>query len=70
MKDNNSDYYGDIVIDTDRLCRLPDDDIPPEIMMTVHQTTDNGVMDQESAGYIPQDEILTVENDGSEGKVI
>lgn len=70
LKDNNSDYYGDIVIDTDRLCRLPDDDIPPEIMMTVHQTTDNGVMDQESAGYIPQDEILTVENDGSEGKVI
>ncbi|THG93982.1 hypothetical protein EW026_g7391 [Hermanssonia centrifuga] len=56
LKRENPKYYGHIDIDERRLELLPEDDVPPEIMDVVRQTTDVGLVDQESAGYVPTDE--------------
>jgi hypothetical protein len=55
LKENNPKYYGDIEISPDRLHCLPEDDIPFELQSIVRQSSDIGVVDQESAGYIPAD---------------
>jgi hypothetical protein len=56
LKANNPKYYGDIVIDDDRLATLPEDDVPDEILSIVRQTEDVGLVDQEESGYVPDDE--------------
>ncbi|KAJ6543482.1 hypothetical protein B0H10DRAFT_2389367 [Mycena sp. CBHHK59/15] len=54
LKQNNLKYYGNIKIDAARIAALPEDDVPWEIMSLVRQSTDTGIIDQESAGYVPQ----------------
>ncbi|KAJ6563748.1 hypothetical protein B0H10DRAFT_2169159 [Mycena sp. CBHHK59/15] len=54
LKQNNLKYYGDIKIDAARIAALPEDDVPWEIMSLVRQSMDTGIIDQESAGYVPQ----------------
>jgi hypothetical protein len=56
LKDNNSKYYGDILIDEARLSLLPENDVPVELLHIVRQTEDVGVIDQESDGYVPTNE--------------
>ena len=55
LKANNQKYYGDIQIDPERLCGLPEDDVPIEILSVIRQNDDTGLVDQESAGYAPMD---------------
>lgn len=54
LKENNPKYYGDIVISTERLADLPEDDVPVEVMGVVRQSDDVGVIDRESEGYAPR----------------
>lgn len=56
LKKNNPKYYGNITIDPNRLAQLPENDVPPEILSIVRQSTDTGMIDQESAGYVPVEE--------------
>ena len=51
-------HFKDISIDWQALQDLPIDDIPVEILGTMWQNTDEGVLDEENSGYIPhrQDE--------------
>lgn len=60
LKSNNPKYYADIEVSSERLARLPDDDVPFEILSIVRQCTDIEILDQEGAeaGYVP------AENDG------
>ena len=53
---HNPKYYGDINIDKAHLDNLPEDDVPVEIMANIRQSTDTGIVEQESAGYVPQDD--------------
>ncbi|KAL4077870.1 hypothetical protein J3A83DRAFT_4186142 [Scleroderma citrinum] len=46
----------DIVISTSHLAELPEDNIPEEIIDIICQLDDVGVIEQESAGYVPQDD--------------
>lgn len=55
LKTNNPRYYGNIVIDPVRLGQLPEDDVPDEITAIVRNTSDIGLIDQESSGYVPLD---------------
>lgn len=57
LKYNNPKYYGDIVIDGSRIQSLPDDDVPDEILGIMRQNTDEGLVEQESAGYVPNDDV-------------
>jgi len=59
LKVNNPKYYGDITISTDALQRLPDDDVPDELLSIVRQSDDVEILDQEGAGYVRTDEIGT-----------
>lgn len=56
LKSHNPKYYGSITIDPIRIRQLPEDDVPDEIAGLVRHTTDTGLIDQESAGYVPVDE--------------
>lgn len=56
LKNNNHALYGNIEIDSARLELLPEDDVPEEICAIVRHSSDEGVIDQESAGYVPLDE--------------
>ena len=53
LKENNFKYYENIVLDSQRLGALPEEDIPQEIINVVHQSTDVGIVDQKSNGYVP-----------------
>lgn len=61
LKENNPKYYGDIVISTDELDRLPEDDVPDEILGVIRQSTDEGLADQESSGYVRTEDIGMLE---------
>lgn len=52
LKENNPKYYGDIVISAGELDQLPEDDVPDEILGVIRQSTDEGLVDQESSGYV------------------
>lgn len=52
LKENNPKYYGDIVISAEELNQLPEDDVPDEILGVVRQSVDEGLVDQESSGYV------------------
>jgi hypothetical protein len=52
LKTHNK-YYGDISIDTECICELPEDDVPAEIVGIIHQTMDIGLINQKAAGYVP-----------------
>ncbi|KAH9961191.1 hypothetical protein BGW80DRAFT_1255932 [Lactifluus volemus] len=53
LKHHNTQYYGDVVIDTDRLDNLPVDGIPEEIVSTMRYIADESLIEQESAPYVP-----------------
>ena len=57
LKTNNPKYYGHIEIDCSCLEQLPEDDVLMEVLGVVHQSTDAGLVDQESNGYVPVDDI-------------
>ena len=57
LKYNNPKYYGDIIIDGSRIQSLPDDDVPDEILGIMRQNMDEGLVEQESAGYVPNDDV-------------
>lgn len=70
LKRHNPKYYADINIDSERLNQLPEDDVPIKISAVVQQTTDEGLVDQESSGYvpIPGPSSRTILGDADEGK--
>ena len=55
LKENNPKYYGDIQISDSHLEELPEDNVPEEIMSIIRQSDDVGMVEQESMGYVPQD---------------
>ena len=58
LKEHNR-YYRDIEISTERLSELPENDVPVELMGIVRQSTDTGIVLEESRGYVPtEDEDL------------
>lgn len=59
LKENNPKYYGDIVISAGELDRLPEDDVPDEILGVIRQSTDEGLVDQESSGYVRMENTST-----------
>ena len=67
LKANNSKYYGTVEIDSTRIDSLPNDDVPIELLSVVRQSTDIGVVDQESAGYVPEHEDDEIEGISSGG---
>lgn len=58
LKANNPKYYGHIRIDEARLDSLPEDGVPSEIEDVIRHTTDIGVVDEESAGYVPDEDTV------------
>ena len=61
LKENNPKYYGDINISADELNQLPEDDVPDEILGVIRQSTDEGLVDQESSGYVRTEDTGTPE---------
>lgn len=57
LRVNNPKYYGEVVISQQQLDRLPEDDVPEEILGVIRQLNDPGVVDQESSGYVCTEEI-------------
>ena len=55
LKTHNPKYYGDIIIDIDRLRSLPEDDVPIEILANMHHETHGDVVDSENDTYVPPD---------------
>jgi hypothetical protein len=56
LKASNPKYYGHIRIDPARIQALPEDDVPLAISSVIRQSTDTGIVDQESDGYVIQHE--------------
>ncbi|PCH40663.1 hypothetical protein WOLCODRAFT_168087 [Wolfiporia cocos MD-104 SS10] len=67
LKANNPKYYGDITISEEHVAQLPEDDVPEEIMGTLRQETDVGLIDRESAGYVPEVEVNEGEDEREDG---
>ena len=63
LKVHNSKYYGDITVDDGRLSQLPSDDIPEEIWSTIRHDAEDVHIDEEQAGYVPDDENDVPESD-------
>lgn len=61
LKTNNP-LYVDITISEENLDALPDDGVPPEIMLVVKYSGDVMAAEREGAGYVPDDA-------GDEGKI-
>ena len=57
LKQHNLKYYGDIEIDLECLQSLLEDNVPDEVLGVVCQSTDVGILNQESAGYLARDDI-------------
>ncbi|KIK21584.1 hypothetical protein PISMIDRAFT_103835 [Pisolithus microcarpus 441] len=71
LKKHNPKYYGEVEINNERLHELPEDDIPLEISSIIKQSEDVGIIEEESEGYIPQDDdevASTIEGTGAEGQ--
>jgi len=49
--------YKDIMISNEHLSSLPEDDVPMEILSIIRHETDASLMQKESAGYVPRDEM-------------
>ncbi|KIN94543.1 hypothetical protein M404DRAFT_90965, partial [Pisolithus tinctorius Marx 270] len=56
LKKNNTKYYGDIQISSQRLDALPTDDVPLEISSVLRQSEDVHIVDEEGEGYVPMDD--------------
>jgi hypothetical protein len=55
LKENNPKYYGTIEISKERLEKLPEDDVPTEILSIIRQSTDEGILDDENDNYVQRD---------------
>lgn len=56
LKLNNPKYYGDITIDEETLQSLPEDDVPENLFDIVRQSEDVGIVEEERAGYVNEDD--------------
>jgi hypothetical protein len=63
LRENNPKYYGNVEMSSERLRLLPEEDIPQAIIDVVHQSTEVGVVDQESEGYVPTEETAQGKHD-------
>ncbi|KAG2125704.1 uncharacterized protein EDB93DRAFT_1110038 [Suillus bovinus] len=52
----HSEIYKDIAISDEHLYGLPEDDVPMEILSIIQHKTDVGLVQKESAGYVPCDD--------------
>jgi hypothetical protein len=52
----HNEIYKDIAISDEHLSGLPEDDVPMEILSIVRHETDVGLVQKESAGYVPCDD--------------
>ena len=74
LKLNNPRYFGHIEIDTERLSRLPEDDVPNEILAAICQSDETDVIEEEAEEYAPMEdsfqgsEMSNGPRDGSERK--
>ncbi|TFY54238.1 hypothetical protein EVJ58_g8977 [Rhodofomes roseus] len=66
LKEHNQKYYGDIIIDMDRMHALPEDDIPVEILANMRHEDHVDVVDVENDTYVPPDDEFATQ-EGSEG---
>ncbi|THU78170.1 hypothetical protein K435DRAFT_700671 [Dendrothele bispora CBS 962.96] len=57
FKEKGNEYYRNIEIDPTRLAQLPEDDIPYEIESVIRRCDDEGVVLEESAGYVPTEDF-------------
>jgi hypothetical protein len=57
LKINNPTYYGNITISPNRLSDLPEDNVPEEILNVIQHSTDMGLVDQESSGYVRTEDL-------------
>lgn len=55
LRTNNPKYYGDIQIDESRLARLPENDVPMEVLVNIRHEPNASVINTESDGYVPDD---------------
>ncbi|TFY67448.1 hypothetical protein EVJ58_g1608 [Rhodofomes roseus] len=53
LKENNPKYYGDVVIDAERMESLPEDGVPVEILANLHQEEHVDIVDVENDTYVP-----------------
>lgn len=67
LQANNPKYYGDIQINDSRLAMLPVDDVPEELLVNIHHETDMSIINIESDGYVPQDNMDRVEDGLGQG---
>ncbi|KAF8546826.1 hypothetical protein OG21DRAFT_1527573 [Imleria badia] len=62
LKKNNPCYYGNVEINAEQLKRLPEDDVPEEILATVRHTDSADETEDAAQGYVPmEDDFQTVE---------
>jgi hypothetical protein len=54
---HHNEIYKDITISNEHLLSLPDDDVPMEILSIIRHESDVGVVQKESAGYVPHDQV-------------
>ena len=52
----NNPYYADVDIDEDALALLPEDDVPTDLYDVMRQSEDVGVVEEERAGYVNEDD--------------
>ena len=57
LKAKNIKYYGDVVIGQKQFDQLAEDDVPDEIIGVIRQSSDVGLVDQESSGYVQTEDI-------------
>jgi hypothetical protein len=53
LKENNKKYYGDIIIDQERLYALPIDGVPEAIELGIRHETNELMANDEYSGYVP-----------------
>ncbi|KAF9778455.1 hypothetical protein BJ322DRAFT_1114276 [Thelephora terrestris] len=66
LKENNPKYYSDIVIGDRELDQLLEDDVPDEVLGVIRQSTDEGLVDQESSGYVRTEDIGDARDEGTD----
>ncbi|KAL6303025.1 hypothetical protein BKA93DRAFT_826913 [Sparassis latifolia] len=61
LKEHNRKYYDDMEINMEMLSKLPEDDIPDEILAVVHQETDVDMIERESAGAVDEETPINMD---------
>jgi len=58
LKIHNPKYYGDVTLDVSRLRSLPVDDVPDEILATIHQDHNDDHVQTEEDAYVPSEDVM------------